>query len=136
MSVNKKIPVKINHWGDNDLSHVEINPNNPVQVKTKLEIKRMCFNKFSSSEDAINNSIVITKEVEKYTKIYRITLGAIISMGIILVITSIIAYKYSVQTSGYKCLTCSSNYYLMGTGSIYCASKKLYNETCLSSNEC
>jgi hypothetical protein len=123
------------NWGDNDLSPED---KNRIEHNMKPEIKSLqtCILKFSPTVNVMNNSMVIKKKVEQFTKIYRITLGTLISMSILLIITSFIGYKYPIQKTGYKCLTCANNYYLKNTGSIYCSSKKLFNEICSSSNEC
>jgi hypothetical protein len=43
-----------------------------------------------------NDLVTIQKEVKKYTKVCKITLGTLISMAIMLVITSLVGYEYPI----------------------------------------
>ena len=122
---------ELTHWGDKKLMNIKKNS----LIQKSIE-KRERVVKFSPIISEIDDVIVIKKLIEKYTKICKITLGALISTSLILVITSLIGYNYPIQKTGYACSTCVAKYYLINTGSIYCASKKLNNQTCSSSIEC
>jgi hypothetical protein len=90
------------------------------------------FVKFSPVHDDI---IKMRLLIEKYTKISKIVFGLLILISVTLIVTTVVGLTLH-KTTGYKCSNCATNYYLLNTGSIYCVSKKLKNESCSSSNEC
>jgi len=96
-----------------NLSCVEIISIRPIKPRLQNEtLKTIYYEKFLYVE---NDLVTIQKEVKKYTKVCKITLGTLISMGIMLVISSLIGYEYPIQTTGYKCLKFETDLYSTAT---------------------
>ena len=77
-----------------NLSCVEIISIRPIKPRLQNEtLKTIYYEKFLYVE---NDLVTIQKEVKKYTKVCKITLGTLISMGIMLVITSLVGYEYPI----------------------------------------
>jgi hypothetical protein len=96
-----------------NLSCVEIISIRPIKPRLQNKtLKTIYYEKFLYVE---NDLKTIQKEVKKYTKVCKITLGTLISMGIMLVITSLIGYENPIQTTGYKCLKFDTDLYSTAT---------------------
>ena len=67
--------------------------------KHAIMLHKIYNEKFPSLE---NDLVTIQKEARKYTIVCKFTLGTLISMGLILVITSLVRNHYPNQTTGYK----------------------------------
>ena len=135
MESSLKISTKakeLTHWGERTVPPTLLNKViqlNPIQ-ETEIFENDQNVSKLQPIID--DDLIMIKKLIKRYSMICMISAGSFFSIAATLLIISIIGYRYPVQTTGYQCLRCPTNYYFT---SGYCTSKKL-NGSCYSSIEC